>query len=56
VKWLFSAGEAPLTEGQYEVVNMRDLKPQPILEKLLSPDINLEGDAVESGDSEAPKK
>ena len=59
VKWLFSAGEAPLTEGQYEVVNMRDLKPQPILEKLLSHDINLEGDAVDSGgpgDPESPAK
>lgn len=42
VKWLFSAGESPLKDGNYEVVNMRELKPEPILEKLLSPEISTE--------------
>lgn len=42
VKWLFSAAESPLKEGNYEVVNMRELKPEPILEKLLSPEISTE--------------
>lgn len=41
VKWLFAAGESPLKEGNYEVVNMRELKPEPVLDKLLSPDITL---------------
>jgi hypothetical protein len=35
VRWLFHAGGAPLTEGSYSVLNMRDQEPDEVLEGLL---------------------
>lgn len=54
VKWLFSAAESPLKEGNYEVVNMRELKPEPILEKLLSPEISTEQPETGPDSEESP--
>lgn len=35
VRWLFHAGGAPLSEGSYRVLNMRDQEPDEVLEGLL---------------------